>query len=671
MAIKKLLTEKNKKTIRVIGKVDALLVQGDKYKKGDLDTAKKFETLVKQILSEKTGKNAEDAPNKIYPVDLLLGSEKEKEPWEVKNTKTTYSPKYLFKKFVNHLIQSQSHKIANIKDNSKGQLEVDVGNVGIAYNALKLKQIKKASGGFIVPGVGDTDSVPMDLPVGSYVIKKSSTKKMGFANGGVVPALLTPGELVIDPKTASGIGQGKLDHMNRTGRSAFAKGGRVGFAGGGDAFPIPSTTIHTPGQNQSLSNVYKQLPRLYQYLIDDLTKINSSLNETIPLETHRKNAVIEIAGIYEKQLKMEIYHADLIKQGNEAEAKRIKGILDEGKQQTSEVMNKSSKAIQRREIEHEGKTIPLKYASHSMESAFKNENPNAQFSPPEPLGPPPPKPLGPPPPKPLGPPPPKPSNPPPKPATGPAPSSPPPKPTGPAPTPNNPSGPIPSNPPKGPTPPVPPKPPTGPTPSSPSNKPPLGVPPPTPPKPSINPSNLIGKLTRVRANKALDDAGVNLKDTGNITQQVKLMEMQKQRAQIEKEYIKHTMLQIKASMPHLKSSERLTLAQGMFADAIKNGTIAVNTRTNKVTGDTRLGGNGEALMEAKRQAKESKKPKEPKGILGKLWSGAKETAKDPEMRMMLASAGMSYAAEGLDSMAGNAQDIASKGGEGSGKYKHG
>jgi hypothetical protein len=56
-----------------------------------------LEQLVKQILSEKTGKTAEDAPNKIYPVDLLLGTEKE--PWEVKNTKTTYSPKYLFKKF--------------------------------------------------------------------------------------------------------------------------------------------------------------------------------------------------------------------------------------------------------------------------------------------------------------------------------------------------------------------------------------------------------------------------------------------------------------------------------------------------------------------------------------------------------------------------------------------
>ena len=574
-------------------------------------------------------------------------------------------------------------KNKNYKNNSKKPDNI--------ITAITLQQAL-ASGGFIVPGVGDTDSVPMDLPVGSYVIKKSSTKKMGFANGGVVPALLTPGELVIDPKTASGIGKAKLDHMNRTGRSAFAKGGRVGFAVGGDAFPIPSTTIHTPGQNQSLSNLYKQLPRLYQYLIDDLTKINSSINETIPLETHRKNAVIDIAGIYEKQLKMEIYHEDLIKQGNEAEAKRIKGILDEGKQQTSELMSKSSKAIQRREIEHGGKKIPLKYAAHSMESAFKNENPNAQFTPPKPLGPPPPKP----------------SSPPPRPTTVPAPA-PAPKQTGPAPAPQNPSGPVPSKPPmgpsssspskltaednkeindlilgnqpptppnqpKGPTPPVPPKPPTGPpSPPSPSggppNKPPLGVPPPTPPKPSINPSNLIGKLTRVRANKALDDAGVNLKDSGTVVGQMKLMEMQKQRAQIEKEYIRHTMLQLKEMYPHLKSSERLTLAQNMFSEAMGKGTIAVNTRTNKVIGDTRLSANGETLMAAQRAERQSKKPQEPKGIVGKMWSGIKGAAKDPEMRMMLASAAMSYGAEGLDSMAGNAQDIASKGGEGSGKYK--
>jgi hypothetical protein len=575
---------------------------------------------------------------------------------------------YKYANLSNQKITLENQKTAKLNNNNKtilqpnGKGTITDKQVELVFSttnpnvSFKNAKQKKASGGFIVPGVGDTDSVPMDLPVGSYVIKKSSTKKMGFANGGVVPALLTPGELVIDPKTASGIGQGKLDHMNRTGRSAFAKGGRVGFAGGGNAFPIPSTTIHTPEQNQSLSVLYNQLPKLYQNLIDDLTKISHSVNETVPLETHRKKSVIYIAGIYEKQMRLSLNHETLLKQGNEAEAIKTKAILDEGNKATEFLMSKSSKDIQRKEYTSpEGKTFPIKYTNDSMENAFKKENPNASFSPPKPLGPPPSKP----------------SSPPPKPVTGPIPSSPPPKPTGPAPTPNNPSGPAPAPTPQPPTPTTPPtgpaftppKPPTGPTPSSPSNKPPLGVPPPTPPKPSINPSNLISKLTRVRANKALDDAGVNLKDTGNITQQVKLMEMQKQRAQIEKEYIKHTMLQIKASMPHLKSSERLTLAQGMFADAMKNGTIAVNTKTNKVTGDTRLGGNGEELMATRKAA--SKKSKEPKGFISKIKD---EWKNNPEMKSMVLGAGLSYAGEAANLFAGSAENVAANNGVGSNKF---
>ena len=90
---------------------------------------------------------------------------------------------------------------------------------------------KVASGGFIVPGVGNTDSVPMDLASGSYVIRKSSTKKLGLASGGIVPALLTPGEAVFNPETADKIGSSSLERMNKFGK--FATGGRVGFASGG------------------------------------------------------------------------------------------------------------------------------------------------------------------------------------------------------------------------------------------------------------------------------------------------------------------------------------------------------------------------------------------------------------------------------------------------------
>jgi hypothetical protein len=505
---------------------------------------------------------------------------------------------------------------------------------------------KKASGGFIVPGVGDTDSVPMDLPVGSYVIKKSSTKKMGFANGGVVPAILTPGELVIDPKTASGIGRAKLDHMNRTGRSAFGKGGRVGFAVGGGA--SSSGSANTPEQNKALSNLLNQLPTLYKDLIDDLTKITFSLDESVSLEQNRNINVMRVASIYEQQMRLSLQQEELLKEGNKAEADKVKLQLEASKLETAKLMEGTSKSIQRGELKSGDKTIPIKYKNDTIEQALRNEDEKAaKKSQPS-------------------------SVPAPKPPTGPAPSAPPPPPNrptpttpptspapAPAPTPApTPQPPTPTTPPTGPAP-TPPKPPTGPTPSSPSNKPPLGVPPPTPPKPSIDPSNLISKLTRVRANKALDDAGVNLKDTGNITQQVKLMEMQKQRAQIEKEYIKHTMLQIKASMPHLKSSERLTLAQGMFADAMKNGTIAVNTRTNKVEGDTRLGGNGAQLMADKKAAQQAAKQPPPKESLLKRGINYLTTMPSENRMMMATMAGgmaASYGSEFFDQNAGTAND---------------
>ena len=60
-----------------------------------------------------------------------------------------------------------------------------------------------------------------------------------FANGGpapsdTVPAMLTPGEFVINKKAAQSIGPANLDRMNKRGVQGFAKGGPVGmFFGGG------------------------------------------------------------------------------------------------------------------------------------------------------------------------------------------------------------------------------------------------------------------------------------------------------------------------------------------------------------------------------------------------------------------------------------------------------
>ena len=70
---------------------------------------------------------------------------------------------------------------------------------------------KKMAMGGIVPGVGNTDTYPTTLPEGAFVVNKQATAQnmdiiapmLGMNMGGQVPVMLTPGEAVIDPQTAS------------------------------------------------------------------------------------------------------------------------------------------------------------------------------------------------------------------------------------------------------------------------------------------------------------------------------------------------------------------------------------------------------------------------------------------------------------------------------------
>jgi TP901 family phage tail tape measure protein len=111
------------------------------------------------------------------------------------------------------------------------QLRRRIANENLEEN---LRSLRFAGGG-LVPGTGNSDTVPMDLPEGSFVIRKSSVNKIGadnlaraskFASGGTVPALLTPGEYVYSPEEANKIGPSRLHSMNR-----FAKFASGGFAG--------------------------------------------------------------------------------------------------------------------------------------------------------------------------------------------------------------------------------------------------------------------------------------------------------------------------------------------------------------------------------------------------------------------------------------------------------
>ena len=104
------------------------------------------------------------------------------------------------------------------------------------FGTTSPQPLRKFAVGGLVPGHGNTDSVPVDLPVGSFVIRKSSTQKIGpenlqrFAFGGhaqTVPALVTPGEWVIPPDEARRIGTPNLETMNKHGRLPYASGGVV------------------------------------------------------------------------------------------------------------------------------------------------------------------------------------------------------------------------------------------------------------------------------------------------------------------------------------------------------------------------------------------------------------------------------------------------------------
>ena len=63
----------------------------------------------------------------------------------------------------------------------------------------------------------------------------------GVSGGDSVPALLTPGEFVINRKSAQSIGYGNLSRMNRHGVAKFNKGGGVGMMGGAANIAMTAT----------------------------------------------------------------------------------------------------------------------------------------------------------------------------------------------------------------------------------------------------------------------------------------------------------------------------------------------------------------------------------------------------------------------------------------------
>ena len=108
----------------------------------------------------------------------------------------------------------------------------------IAVNSLLTQGSRNKEVGLAALGL-NRDAKKADI---QNAIAKQSTrhqakfnKAFGYNSGGQVdnvPALLTPGEFVINKKSAQSIGYNNLHGMNRSGVAKFAWGGMVGLAGG-------------------------------------------------------------------------------------------------------------------------------------------------------------------------------------------------------------------------------------------------------------------------------------------------------------------------------------------------------------------------------------------------------------------------------------------------------
>lgn len=267
--------------------------------------------------------------NATAPVDL----EKNGFPYEVKNVSTPVSDAAIVDKLARYRLEKFGDNI--FKNSSKGDETVDLGQIGLVYNTAKMDinktafkntetitdgqenyrrktyatqtsegisnvtlstqeaknrlATKKASGGFMIPGTGNTDSFPMDLDEGSFVVRKSSVAKLGaenlhsmsrkgYAKGGKVPALLMPGEFVFSPSSAKSIGSANLERMNK--HAKFAAGGRVGLAAGGN--PIGEEAYTVASQTQVQVPKFQKIQEFVQGF-PDLTAAQASL-EAIILE---------------------------------------------------------------------------------------------------------------------------------------------------------------------------------------------------------------------------------------------------------------------------------------------------------------------------------------------------------------------------------------------------
>ena len=257
------------------------LIGGSLGVKGNLDTANilktanidqvvgnLFEASILAATKERPFKRESANADFDFPVGLGpklsqefgLGSFSDK-PSDAKATFTTDALKSFTTKAQNY---ETKESVAQIKSILKAKLQPLLPQIKAASG----DEFRQATGMKRPRALSSKSKTPaknwwsMDQREATGVLQ-DFTKKIPMATGGpvgtdTVPALLTPGEFVINKKAAQGIGYSKLGKMNKVGK--FAKGGVVGtkvqhFEGGGGVGEGGTVSLNIEPLNAAMVNL--------------------------------------------------------------------------------------------------------------------------------------------------------------------------------------------------------------------------------------------------------------------------------------------------------------------------------------------------------------------------------------------------------------------------------
>ena len=189
-----------------------------KIPQGYINAGKKLKPLdFERYVSLKLTNSVKNVAGGNAPIDIVKGVDV---PTEVRLRKSKSPPSQLIDK----LIRAYTSNATKNTGQSKLSLNEDnlsLGPLRVAYPSRNV--------------ISKTDARRINLKQ-----KPAKKKATGGGVSDTVPALLTPGEFVINKKAASQIGAANLNRMNTKGVQGFARGGFVGvqkFAGGGGAAP--------------------------------------------------------------------------------------------------------------------------------------------------------------------------------------------------------------------------------------------------------------------------------------------------------------------------------------------------------------------------------------------------------------------------------------------------